>query len=87
MTERMRSYTSTPTMIYSYSVPSGSYDGAGNLKSYTDSVMGAWNFNYDALNRLITATPSSGNYLGYNGCWSVSVRPGPVDEVFYGVRV
>jgi RHS repeat-associated protein len=53
----------------------GSYDGVGNLASYTDSVMGAWNFSYDSLNRLVSshntavssATPQfAGNY----GCWS-----------------
>jgi RHS repeat-associated protein len=29
------------------------YDAAGNLLSYTDTVMGTWNFQYDTLNRLI----------------------------------
>jgi hypothetical protein len=60
--------TSTPTTIYSYSVPSSGYDGVGNLKSYTDSVMGAWNFNYDTLNRLVmaqhTATTSTSTQYG-----------------------
>ncbi len=58
-------------IAYSYSIaPSGGYDNAGNVKSATDSVTGAWTYGYDTLNRLTKATPSSGSYLGYNGCWS-----------------
>ena len=63
--------------VYSYTVPAGGYDHAGNLLSYTDSsnnlpVMGTWNFTYDALNRLISGTPASGNQSngGQNLCWS-----------------
>jgi RHS repeat-associated protein len=57
--------------FYSYSIPSsGGYDPAGNLKSVTDSVTGAWGYTYDTLNRLRTAIPSSGSYVGHQGCWS-----------------
>jgi hypothetical protein len=28
--------------VYSYTVPTGGYDGAGNLLSYTDSINGTW---------------------------------------------
>jgi RHS repeat-associated protein len=55
-----------PTTVYSFA---GSYDGVGNLTGYTDSVMGAWNFNYDSLNRLVS---SAGNQSGNpitNYCW------------------
>jgi RHS repeat-associated protein len=63
---------SNPVTVYSFA---GSYDGVSNLASYTDSVMGSWNFSYDTLNRLVSsqntavssATPQfAGNY----GCWS-----------------
>jgi RHS repeat-associated protein len=82
--------------VYQYCVgsscnnPSGGHDPAGNLLSYTDinsntsgntSIMGAWSFQYDTLNRLVTAqntstTPASGQFAnsaqfaGYYGCWS-----------------
>jgi len=57
-------------VVYSYSIPSsGGYAANGDLLSYTDSVMGAWSFSYDKLDRLITGTPSSGPYQGQHGCW------------------
>jgi RHS repeat-associated protein len=40
--------------IYEYNA-AGGYDANGNVLSYTDSVMGAWSFGYDQLNRLVTA--------------------------------
>lgn len=58
--------------IYTYSVPnSGGYDATGNLKQYSDSVMGAWSFNYDSISRLSSASPGSGapsEYSGQNLC-------------------
>ena len=55
--------TLTPGTIYSYTAPvTGGYDAAGNLKSSTDLVMGAWNYTYDTLNRLQAGTPTSGLY-------------------------
>jgi YD repeat-containing protein len=61
--------------VYSYTVPTGGYGPVGNLLSYVDSsmgapVMGTWTFTYDALNRLISGTPSAGSYTGTNLCWS-----------------
>jgi RHS repeat-associated protein len=58
--------------VYSYSAV---YDGAGNVTSYNDLVMGAWNFSYDTLNRLATslntqASQASQQYAGMSGCWS-----------------
>ena len=49
----------TLTPIYSYTVPSGGYDRNGNVLTYTDTVMGTWNFGYDQLNRLVTANNST----------------------------
>jgi RHS repeat-associated protein len=66
------------TPVYQYTVPQGGYDPAGNLLSYTDTVMGSWNFNYDTLNRLAGASdtapanPSNqrvSSHLPYY-CWS-----------------
>jgi RHS repeat-associated protein len=53
----------------------GSYDGVGNLASYTDSVMGTWNFSYDSLNRLVSsqntaASSATPQFAGNYGCWS-----------------
>jgi len=56
--------------IYSFSIPTGGFDGAGNIKTVTDSVTGSWNYTYDTLNRLLTATPTSGPYAGQHGCWA-----------------
>lgn len=41
------------------------YDGAGNVMSYNDSVMGNWTFGYDTLNRLTGATVTAGNHAGW----------------------
>jgi RHS repeat-associated protein len=41
-----------------------------NLLTYSDSIMGTWTDTYDSLNRLSTATPSSGPYANHYGCWS-----------------
>jgi len=35
--------------IYSYQIPQGGYAPNGNLLAHTDSVMGTWNFSYDAV--------------------------------------
>jgi hypothetical protein len=39
-------------MVYSYFVPEGGYALNGNLMAHSDSVMGGWAFQYDALNWL-----------------------------------
>ena len=64
------------SQAYSYVTPlSGGYDAAGNLLEYVDSVMGTWNFKYDNLNRLYSATESAiavgspdNGYTGQNLC-------------------
>jgi YD repeat-containing protein len=59
--------------VYSYSLPSGSYDGVGNVVSYSDSVMGTWGFGYDPLNRLTGAAAGNDAPAGLAsdyGCWS-----------------
>jgi RHS repeat-associated protein len=63
--------------VYQYAVPTGGYDSAGNLLSYTDTVMGTWNFTYDTLNRLAGAAdaPPTGATttlpnVSPNYCWS-----------------
>lgn len=67
--------TSSYGTVYSYVVPTGGYAANGNLLTYTDSkVMGSWNFQYDTLGRLASASssPASGQpsnpYPDY--CWS-----------------
>ena len=50
------------------------YDSAGNLLSYTDTVMGTWNFQYDTLNRLIGA--SRMNVPRANSFKSMRATPG-----------
>jgi len=77
--------STNPVAIYSYSIPepSGSnctssgfgYDCIGNLKNFSDSVTGTWNFAYDSLNRLVGAqntavTPTSTQYATDYGCWT-----------------
>jgi RHS repeat-associated protein len=61
--------TLTAATVYNYTA--NSYDGVGNLTNYTDSVMGTWGLTYDYLNRLISGTPSAGDFSGNNYyCWS-----------------
>jgi RHS repeat-associated protein len=67
------SVTLTASTVYSYVA---SYDGVGNVVSHSDStynggsIMGAWNFSYDTLNRLKTGGATSGAFSGQNLCWS-----------------
>jgi hypothetical protein len=42
-------------------------DRNGNLLSYTDTVMGTWNFSHDHLNRLASAIPGTGAPSSYSG--------------------
>jgi YD repeat-containing protein len=57
--------------IYSYEA---GYAPNGNILTHTDSVMGTWNFTYDAVDRLSTAQNTvAGNpstYANQYGCWS-----------------
>ena len=65
--------TSTYGTIYSYQVPQGGYAPNGNILEHTDSVMGTWNFSYDAVDRLVTAqntaTGIATQYANVYGCW------------------
>ncbi|MGB0064807.1 MAG: RHS repeat-associated core domain-containing protein, partial [Terracidiphilus sp.] len=66
------SASSTQQTVYSYSLV---YDPAGNVSSVNDSVMGAWNYGYDTLNRLVTGqdtatTSASQQFAGQNLCWA-----------------
>ena len=44
--------TGVAVPIYEYNA-AGGYDTNGNVLGYTDTVMGAWSFGYDQLNRLV----------------------------------
>src|SRR5271165_4143728 len=39
--------------------PRAGYAPNGNILTHADSVMGTWNFSYDAVDRLSTATPGA----------------------------
>jgi RHS repeat-associated protein len=59
----------TTAPLYSYNLgtlPNGTqgYDPVGNVTGFQDTVMGEWNFGYDYLNRLDSATGVSGAYNG-----------------------
>jgi RHS repeat-associated protein len=66
--------------IYSYNIQPSGYAPNGNILQHTDSVMGTWNFHYDAVDRLTTATQTavsptvaaSQNYAGSYACWAWS---------------
>jgi RHS repeat-associated protein len=60
----------TASPVYNFSVPAGGYDGVGNLTNYSDSVMGAWSFSYDSLNRLSAATQTPVNGSAQSFCWT-----------------
>ena len=62
--------TLTAGAVYSYSVPSGGFDGDGNITQLQDSIMGSWTFSYDTLNRLVSGAASSGDFSGQSTCWS-----------------
>jgi RHS repeat-associated protein len=63
--------TNMAVPIYSYQVPvSGGYTPNGNIAIINDSVNGNWNYSYDHLNRLQTASASSGSYANQYGCWA-----------------
>ncbi len=60
-------------LVYFYYVPQGGYAPNGNLLVHSDFVMGDWFFNYDAADRLVSATPDTTvptQYQGKYGCWS-----------------
>jgi RHS repeat-associated protein len=63
--------SSTGSVLYGFNIPqAGGYTPNGNLSTYTDSVLGTWNFGYDTLNRLTSGNATIGAYAGENGCWT-----------------
>jgi len=56
----------TTTQVYNYSVPPPGvgvgYAPNGNILSYTDNVNGNWTMTYDSLNRLRSATATTGQF-------------------------
>jgi len=67
-----------PTGVYYYSISNSSggsgYDGAGNIRSYTDSVTGTWSnagySGYDGMNWLTGMSATSGPYSNQSLCWT-----------------
>ena len=60
-----------PEVVYSYNIPAnGGYDGVGNLRSVSDSVMGSWSYTPDDLNRLSSATATAGAYASVGLIWA-----------------
>jgi RHS repeat-associated protein len=60
------------TTVYQYTA---SYDGNGNVSSSSDTVMGSWQYNYDAFNHVRSGTAVSGgsgsqDFTGQNLCWA-----------------
>ena len=62
--------TNLAVPIYSYQVPAGGYTPNGNIAAINDSVMGNWTYKYDPLNRLQSASASTGAYQNQYGCWA-----------------
>ncbi len=64
--------TSTPGTIYNYTTGSGGvggYAANGNLVSYTDLMTGGWTLSYDNVNRLSSATATSGVWNNLSLSW------------------
>jgi RHS repeat-associated protein len=79
------------TVVYSYSIPQGGYDSAGNVIAYTDSVTGTWSVTgsggssgYDGLNRLINAQATAGPYQGLQVTWNYDAFGNRTIESFGG---
>jgi RHS repeat-associated protein len=53
-------------VVYQYNTQ---FDGANNLISDNDQVMGTWGFQYDTLNRLMGATDNETGNPNTNYCW------------------
>jgi RHS repeat-associated protein len=59
-----------PATIYTYTVPTGGFDGVGNIVASQDSIMGNRTYQYDVLNRLLSGSASSCPDASQNACWS-----------------
>ena len=69
--------------VYGYAA---SYDAVGNVLSYADTVMGAWSFGYDNLDRLSSAQ-NTGNgistqFANMYGCWTYDSFGNRTKEAF-----
>jgi len=53
-------------VVYQYNTQ---FDGANNLTSDNDQVMGTWGFQYDTLSRLMAATDNETGNPNTNYCW------------------
>jgi RHS repeat-associated protein len=65
--------TSTPGTVYNYTIGSGGasgYAANGNLVSYTDLMNGGWSLSYDNVNRVSTATATSGVWNNLTLSWT-----------------
>jgi RHS repeat-associated protein len=77
--------SSSSNLVYSYSIPNpGGYDGAGNVKEVTDSVIGHWTYGYDQLNRLTSAASDSGPWATLNIAYSHDNWGNLLGEAFTG---
>jgi len=54
--------------LYSWAI--NSYAPNGDVLSMTDSVMGAWTYGYDDMNRLVTGSASAGSMAGFGLSWT-----------------
>lgn len=66
-------------VVYSYNIPpynasnpsAGGYDAVGNVISFSDAVMGTWNYKYDTLNRVSSASAIAGSYSSAAMSWTI----------------
>jgi RHS repeat-associated protein len=63
------SSTGSYAQVYSYQVPTGGYAPNGNLLQSVDSVMGAWSYGYDTVNRVATAASNQAGNSYPSYCW------------------
>ncbi len=65
--------TTTSGTVYNYTIGSSGasgYTANGNLLSYTDLMNGGWSLNYDNVNRVSTATATSGVWNNLTLSWT-----------------
>jgi YD repeat-containing protein len=72
-------------LVYYYYVPQGGYAPNGNILVHSDYIMGDWYFNYDAADRLVSATPDwavPAQYQNKYGCWTYDAFGNRASESF-----
>jgi len=66
--------TYTPGTVYNYTIAgsggASGYAANGNLVSYTDLMDGGWTLNYDNVNRVSSATATSGVWNNLTLSWT-----------------